>query len=184
MAFLKLILAFAPWLAFLIIGPNNLTLGLVVALALSVVMGVTGLHRGVILWAGLAFFTYATVSVLLLHDVWTMRHMGILANTALAASSWLTIAIRKPFTLDYARQHTDPSLWNSPEFIRTNIVITAVWATVFTVNACLAWGKMAQFGLPDLGYELLSYSLMIGTAAFTTWYPRRRRRMPAQAANP
>ena len=49
-------MAFAPWLAFLIIAQGSLLrlkLGLVVALALSVVMGVTRLHRGIILWVGL-----------------------------------------------------------------------------------------------------------------------------------
>ena len=30
--------------------------------------------------------------------------------------------MRKPFTLDYARDHTDPALWGSPIFLRTNMV--------------------------------------------------------------
>ena len=77
-------------------------------------MGVTRLHRGVILWAGLIFFASATIAVALFNDLWTARHMGVVANFALAAGSWLTIALGKPFTLDYARQHTDPSLWKSP----------------------------------------------------------------------
>jgi hypothetical protein len=59
MFFLKLILAFAPWLAFLIIAHGSLfrlKLGLIVALVLSIGMGVARLHRGVILWVGLVFF--------------------------------------------------------------------------------------------------------------------------------
>ena len=48
MSLLKLLLAFAPWLSFLIIARGslfNLKLGLTVALVLSVVMGVARLHR-------------------------------------------------------------------------------------------------------------------------------------------
>jgi hypothetical protein len=183
MSFFKLLLAFAPWLGFLVIAHVNLTLGLLVALALSVVMGVTGLHRGVILWSGLLFFCFATLFVGVLHNIWTMRHMGILANAFLAGSSWLTIAIGKPFSLDYAREHTDPSLWNSPDFIATNLAITAAWATVFSVNAVLAWGKMEHVVLPGLGFDAVSYSLLIGTAAFTAWYPGIRRRAREQALN-
>jgi hypothetical protein len=129
----------------------RLELGLVVALVLTIGMGVARLHRGIILWVGLLFFTYATVAVLVFGDMWTVRHMGVLANGALAAGSWVTIVVGKPFSLDYARAHTDPALWNEPSFIRTNVIITATWAVTFTVNATLAWGKMEQFALPALG---------------------------------
>lgn len=61
MGILKLLLAFAPWLAFLFIAHGSLLrlkIGLVVALALSVVMGVTRLHRG--LSSGWAWFSSAS----------------------------------------------------------------------------------------------------------------------------
>ncbi len=184
MAFLKLVLSFAPWLAFLIIARDSLfrlKLGLVVALALSVVMGVARLHRGIILWVGLAFFSYATVAVVVFDDMWAARHMGVLANGALAAGAWFTIAVGKPFTLDYAREHIDPAFWNHPSFIRTNVLITAVWAMAFTVSALLAWGKMANVWLPDWGYEVLSYTILLATAGFTSVYSsylQRARRAP------
>ncbi len=183
MSFLKLLLAFAPWLSFLVIAHGSLfrlKLGLVVALVLSVVMGITRLHRGVILWAGLLFFTFATSAVVLFNNMWTAKHMGILASGALAAFTWLTIVLKKPFTLDYAREHTDPSLWNSPVFINTNIVITSFWGSVFIINTVLAWGKMKSFVLSELGYEIISYSLLTGAVAFTTWYPGYVRRRRAQ----
>jgi hypothetical protein len=179
LAFLKLLLAFAPWLAFLIIASNSLLrlkIGLLVALVLSVGMGVTRLHRGVILWSGLAFFTCTTIAVVGFNDMWTARHMGVLANGMLAISSWLTVAIGKPFSLDYARAHADPAVWNQPAFIRTNVIITSVWATVFVANALLAWGKMESLLFPQWGYEAVSYSMLIGAAAFTTWYPTHARR--------
>ena len=179
MSLLKLLLAFAPWLSFLIIARGslfNLKLGLAVALVLSVVMGVARLHRGVILWASLLFFIYATLAVAVLNDMWTARHMGILANGMLAASTWLTVALKRPFSLDYAREHVDPSLWTNPLFIRSNVIITSVWGLVFTVNAVLAWGKMEHLVLSELGYELLSYTLLIAAAVFTSWYPKHARR--------
>jgi hypothetical protein len=177
--FFKLILAFAPWLLFLIIAQGSffrLELGLVLALAVSVVMGLARLHRGVILWTGLLFFTYANIAVLGFSHMWTIRHMGILANGALAASSWLSVAIGKPFSLDYAKSHTDPSRWEDPVFIRTNLQVSSVWSLVFSVNAVLAWGKMAGYALPEWIYEGLSYVFLIGAAGFTSWYPNHVRR--------
>ncbi|MCB2186119.1 MAG: hypothetical protein KQJ78_06855 [Deltaproteobacteria bacterium] len=178
MRFLKILVAFAPWLSFLIIGHGSLfrlKLGLVVALGLSVVMGFTRLHRGLILWAGLLFFAAAAVLVLGFENQWTVRHMGVLANGALAIATWLTLAVKKPFTLHYAREHTEPVLWDNPIFIRTNLIISAVWGLAFTLNTGLAWGKMHGFFLPDLGYELITYSLMVGAALFTSKYPARVR---------
>jgi hypothetical protein len=179
MSFFKLLLAFSPWLSFLFIASGSLLrlkLGLVVALLLSVAMGITRLHRGVILWAGLLFFTYATLAVVLFNDMWTARYMGVMANSALAISTWLTIILKKPFTLDYAREHTDPSFWGSPLFIRTNVVITSFWSSIFTVNTILAWGKIEHLILPEWGYEIITYTLLIGTVVFTKWYPSRARR--------
>lgn len=179
MSFLKLLLAFAPWLAFLVIARDSLfrlKLGLGIALALSVVMGVARLHRGIILWAGLFFFTLATAAVTLFDNMWTILHMSVLANGTLAVSTWITVALKKPFTLDYAREHTDPLLWENPLFLKTNMIVTSVWGATFTVNALLAWGNMERFIMPGWGYEVLNYAFLIGTALFTSWYPKNVRR--------
>ncbi|WP_296805846.1 hypothetical protein [Thiocapsa sp.] len=93
-------------------GLFRLQLGLGVALALSVILGLTGIHRGVILWAGLVFFSLASIAVIGFPDLWTIRHMGVLAAGMLATATWFSVLIRKPFTLDYARAHTDRSLWS------------------------------------------------------------------------
>ena len=186
MQFIKLLLSFAPWLAFLIIAHDSmfrLKLGLLVAFTLTIVMGVLRLHRGVILWAGVCFFTYATIAVVFFEHAWTIRHMGILANGALALSTWYTIAIKKPFTEDYAREHTPPSLWNNPVFIRTNLIIASIWGGSFTFSAFIAWHKMAYQTFPDWQYELTSYSAMLASIVFTNWYPLHIKRQRADLPN-
>jgi hypothetical protein len=179
MLFLKLIMAFAPWLAFLFIAHGSLfrlKLGLTIALVLSIGLGVARIHRGIILWLGLVFFSCASVAVIAFNSMWTVKHMSIVASGVLAAGTWLSVMLGRPFTMDYAREHTDPSLWQSPRFIKTNKILTSAWGLTFTINALLAWGKMEHFKLSELGYELISYGLMIGTAAFSSWYPAHIRR--------
>ncbi len=175
MPFVKMILVFAPWLAFMVIAQGSLfrlKLGLIIAFTLCVVMGIARIHRGVILWAGLVFFVYATVAVVGYGNSWTIHYMGVLASGFLAASTWIGVLIGKPFTLDYAREQVDQSLWNDPGFIRSNVIITAIWGAAFTINALLAWGKAERLVLPELGYELISYALLIGTVIFTSWYTK------------
>lgn len=183
MNFLKLLLSFAPWIGFLIIARDTITrveVGLVTALTLSVVMSVLKLHRGVIMWVGLLFFTAATIAVVAFHDMWTVRHLGVLANGALALGSWITLAVRRPFTLEYARAHTDPSKWNDPLFIKVNVLLTAVWAATFTLNTAVAWVLMKHLW-PEWACHTVSYAALVGAAAFTSWYPTqlRRRRLHA-----
>lgn len=186
MLFLKLIIAFAPWLAFLLIAHDSLfrlKLGLLTALVLSIAMGLARLHRGIILWVGLAFFSCATLAVNVFNNMGAVKYMGIIASGTLAISTWLTLITKRPFTMEYAKEHTEPSLWNSPIFVRTNMLLTAAWGTTFTINALLAWGKMEHFFLTESAYEIISYTLMLGTAGFTTWYPGHIRQKTGTSVN-
>ena len=180
MSFLKLILSFSPWIALLVIARDGLfRLKVEVGGCLFFKCG----HGHYPIAPGHYFMGWLVFLYI--------RHIGSggvrqhvdckihgcngFRGTG-RASTWLTIVLNKPFTLDYAREHTDPSLWNSPSFIRTNIVLTSVWGLAFTVNAILAWGKMEHFILSELNYEITSYTLLIGTVAFTNWYPNHVRR--------
>ncbi|HAJ27095.1 MAG TPA: hypothetical protein DCG53_07605, partial [Syntrophus sp. (in: bacteria)] len=81
------------------------------------------------------------------------------------------------------REHTDPSLWNNPAFLRTNYFMTAIWGVVFTINAFLAWQRSIQPAMPGWTYETISYSLMVSAMFISIWYPEYlRRRRNSQAA--
>jgi len=185
--FLKLLLSFAPWIAFLVIAQGSLLrlkVGLVVAAVLTLAMAVLRLHRGAIMWVGIAFFAYATVAVLAFEHMWTIRNMGILANGALAAGTWVTMLLGMPFTQEYAREHVDPSLWRHPSFLRTNIILTSAWGAVFTLNTAVAWLKTYDRSLPEWGYETISYAFLLSAMILSSVYPelvkRRRQALAAQ----
>lgn len=55
----------------------------------------------------------------------------------LALAAWGSLAVSRPFTLGIARTMVPPAVWDNPVFLRTNMIITAVWAASFTVNAAL-----------------------------------------------
>ncbi len=180
--FLKLVLSFAPWIAFMVIARDSLwrvKMGLIVGMALAVGLGVAKINRGVILWASLIFFACATVSVAVLENMWTLRYMAVLANGTLAAVTWWTLLIKKPFTLAYAREHADPALWQSPGFIHVNNVITAVWAASLSLNAVVALAKMHTIAAANPLYDALGYATLLAAALFTVWYPRHAHRNAA-----
>ena len=176
MSFFKLLLSFAPWISFLIIASGHsmfrLKLGIVVAALLVVATGIAKLNRGVILWATAGFFLYALVAVVWKTHLWAIEHMGLLANGTLAAGTWFTVAIRKPFTLEYAREHTSPSVWNSPLFIRTNYILTCVWGVAFLGSVLNAWVQMSHPDAPRWIFNVAQYSCMLAAMLITTWYPK------------
>lgn len=186
--FLKLLFSFAPWIAFLVIAQGSLLrlkAGLVVAAVLTVAMAVLRLHRGAIMWVGIAFFAYASVAVLAFEHIWTIRNMGILANGALAAGTWVTLFLGMPFTQEYAREHVDPSLWKHPDFLRTNNILTSAWGAVFTANTAVAWLKTYDRSLPEWGYEATSYTFLLAAMIMSSVYPemvKRRRQARASQA--
>ena len=70
---LKLLLAFAPWFAFWLIAGHSmmrLQVAVGVSSALVVIMAVTKLHRGAILWAGYAFLAFALIFDAWLKGMW------------------------------------------------------------------------------------------------------------------
>ena len=185
MALLKLLFTFAPWISFLIIAQDSLLrvkIGLVVALVLTVGMSLAGLQKGMIRWASVLFFVYATIAIVIFDHAWTLQYLGVLANGALAIPAWLTILLKQPFTLAYAKAESDPAVWNQPAFIRSNYLITSIWAVTFTLCTMLAYFKMRELFLPAMDYVLVSYSLMLLACVFSTWYPARLKKKAAAFA--
>jgi len=178
---LKLILAFSPWISLWIIAWGHslfrLQLAIVIAALLVAVMAITRLHRGVILWAGVLFFSAALVGVVWLKNLWFIAHMTVLAHGTLCLFTWLSILTRRPFTLDYARQNTPKELWDHPVLVRTCYVVAIVWGVVFALNAL--------FGIYLLRHEIhnewlhrgVELGLMAFAIVFTSSYTGRAKHL-------
>jgi hypothetical protein len=182
---IKLILAFAPWIAFWIISLGHsmfsLQLGICVAALLVIVMGVTRLHRGAILWAGVAFFAFAVISVVWLKNSWVIHHLGFLASGTLFMATFLSILWGRPFTEDYARDHVPRELWESPSFIRGCFTITGAWGFVFLANTMVNLVKLQRPVAAGWIYEVVQLGFLALGVIFTTVFSRIARRKRGQA---
>lgn len=153
------------------------------ALVLGIVLAALKLFRGVLMWAALLFFAGALIAVFGLHNTWVLQHLGLIANVMLATGAWGSLAVGKPFTLDYARAQTDPATWNDPVFLRVNRVITTAWAVVFTVNTVLALAMSRHVVSGPIGLTL-TFAGLIGASVVSSWYPKRIRRAAAGVVYP
>lgn len=101
----------------------------------------------------------------------TMARLGL--DGALAAMALASLAIRRPFTLQYAREQVDPETQARPRFMETNYVLTGVWTSAF---ALMFAADALTLYLPELpvwtiaGFAFLARN---GATLFTQWYPKR-----------
>jgi len=185
---LKLLLAFLPWIAFWIISGGQsmvrLQIGICVAALLVLVMGITRLHRGLILWAGVGFFAFALVTVVVLKNTWVIQHLGILASGTLFMATLISIVIGQPFTESYAREHVPRELWESSGFIRSSYTVTGVWGMIFLANTMVNAAKPYYADLGEWFFRGVELSVLVSGVVFTTAYSNfmRKKRAPREAS--
>ena len=138
---MSVILGFAPFIAFFALSSLISPLaGLTAGFAISLVM--TGLNwkRGksfkILDVGSLVLFGSITLIILAVAPYCSVGEVGLAVNGGLTLISLLSLAIGRPFTLQYAKEQIPKQYWNTPLFIRTNQLITIVWTLAFAQH----WG--------------------------------------------
>lgn len=176
-----LLLGFAPFIAFALVdrfvgSTQGLIAGAVVS-ALLIVRDLTIAKRAprlleigtFVLFGGMAAYAWVAAPDWSLFGVRLRVDLGLLV---IAVGSML---VRRPFTLQYARENVEPAHWNSPTFLRTNYVITAVWSLAFFV---LVLADMLMLMAPEVSVRVglwISIAALFAAFKFTGWYPKRAR---------
>ncbi|MFF4329867.1 hypothetical protein ACFYZT_25585 [Streptomyces sp. NPDC001591] len=177
------VVGMAPWIVFsLLVGPGRFEIAVGIALGASLVLIGLGrwVHRGtswkLLELADVVFFAAMAV-VGVLADAGTLRwletYAGEVSNLALTVIAFGSMAVRMPFTLQYAREQTDPALWHTRAFLRTNYAITGAWGLAFLVAALAGgFGDLVLHDPDNLWTGWIIQILAIVAALrFTAWYP-------------
>ncbi|MGF7137143.1 hypothetical protein P3T40_008656 [Paraburkholderia sp. EB58] len=177
---MNLLLAFAPFIAFVVIErmvgvPAGLAAGAIVAAVLLVRDLVTPGRRVKVLEIGTALLFGALTVYALANDVqWSIAAVRLRVDAGLMLIVLASLALRQPFTLQYAREVVGREHWHSPDFVHTNYVISAAWAVAFGVLV-LADVVMAYVpALPHSTGIIATVVALIATVKFTSWYPEQR----------
>jgi hypothetical protein len=103
-----ILLAFAPFAVIArLIGPTlGLSAGAATSAALLIRDWISPDRKPKILEIGTAIYS------LLLHPTWSVVEVRLLVDAGLLLIVVFTMVIRKPFTLQYARQAVAPEFWN------------------------------------------------------------------------
>lgn len=181
-----ILLAFAPFFVYVTVELiAGTTAGLIAATITSAILllrdtfnrdrTIKVLELGTfLLFAGLVVYAWFA------KPTWSIPQIRLRVDGGLLLIVLGSMAIGKPFTLQYAREKVAPELWTSPTFIRTNYIITAVWAAAFAI---IVLADLALIKMPDMPVRravVITILALYAAAKFTVWYPKRKRAAAAQ----
>jgi len=175
-----ILLAFAPFVVFAVIEqffgamPGLITAALMSGALLSrtwmrphgspkvLEVGTVVLFGGLAIYAALGGLTGSVFVVRLCVDAGLL--IIVLAS----------IALRRPFTIQYAREQVPRDVWSRPEFTRANDIISTVWALAFVVLVAADVILVYAPRLPPAVGIGVTVAALLGAAKFTSWYPKRK----------
>jgi hypothetical protein len=182
---MSLLLAFAPFVAFVIIErvfsvPLGLMAGALIALLMLLRDLAHPARRVKLLEIGTALLFSTLAAYAFFNDVqWSIAAVRLRVDGGLTLIVLISIALRQPFTLQYAREKVDPALWDSLRFLRVNYVISAAWALAFAV---LTLADLLMAYVPQLPHSagiILTVLAIVAALRFTSWYPAQAARQPS-----
>lgn len=181
-----ILLAFSPFIAFAVVerlvGPTPGLLAGVAASALLVgrdVVSARGSAKLLEIGTLLLFSALALYSLFAAPN-WSILGVRLCVDAGLLLIVIASLAIGRPFTSQYAREQVPAELWSSPEFIRTNTVITSVWAGAFAVLVAADLLMLLRADVPLRVGIVITVLALAGAFKFSAWYPQRRRALEPQ----
>jgi hypothetical protein len=124
----------------------------------------------------LVLFALLVAYTLVAAPAWTVATVRLAVVSGLLAIVLVSLAINRPFTLQYARERVPSEFWGSPVFLAVNRRISLVWAASFAV---LVAADAAAEWIPSIPIQVDVVTSIAAFAAalwFTSWYPERIRR--------
>jgi hypothetical protein len=97
----------------------------------------------------------------------------IAVDSGMLAIALTSLAIRFPFTLQYAREAVAPEIRELPRFIQTNYVLTWVWSGAIALMLIADIVAVYWPSVPLWTCAAIVFATRNGATLFTRWYPKK-----------
>ncbi len=172
---MTLVLGFAPFVLFAVLMRLSVSLALWVAFATAFTLALrsfveTRVLKTLDVGSTMLFGLLALFVSFIPPDV-TLSAVRLIVDGGMLTIALVSILLRQPFTLQYAREQVPRALWGAPLFLRTNYIISAVWAAAFAIMT--AADAAATF-IPQVSLTRAVAAGLVALAAaltFTLQYP-------------
>src|SRR3712207_243570 len=135
---MNILLGFAPYIAaFMLMHIGSVIAGLwaafIAALAIIVHRWVRTRSTKILEVGNLALFVALALFTMVTHWEWTLMAVQLVVDTGLLIIILASLALGRPFTIQYARERVSQQYWDTPQFLAVSRTITWVWAAAFAV---------------------------------------------------
>jgi hypothetical protein len=177
---MMIFLILAPFAAFallMLVTSATISLFAGAAIAATIIGYEVSRGRSIKMLAAGAVVMFSSLGcyISLIDGDWSATEVRLAVDIGTLGIALASIAIRAPFTLQYAREVVDAETLKMPGFMRANYIITWAWTGAFVL---MLIANLLVIYLPSLPFWV---GLGIGFAArncavyFTKWYPAYRR---------
>ena len=102
-------------------------------------------------------------------------HVRLAVDGGVLAIALVSLAIRYPFTLQYAHEAVDDATRAMPRFMRTNYILTWVWSAAFVLMLAADVVAIYLPSVPLWTCAAIAFAARNSASLFTQWYPKRVR---------
>ena len=163
------LISFSPWIVVSLghrFGNGTTAVRLAAALAVAIAVTSVARRRTRILEVGSAILlVLVAVAVYAQHGTGLQNWLPAIMHGGAALIAWTSLAVGRPFTIDYAREMTPRQYWASPLFRELNVKSTLAFAVSFTAACVLTAGAIAA---DDHRLATLIWIAMIGVPLLYT----------------
>jgi hypothetical protein len=93
-------------------------------------------------------------------------------DAGMLAIALMSLAVRRPFTLQYAREMVDAETATLPGFLKANYAITWAWTAAFLLMLVANGLMIYAPGLPLWSGIAIAFAARSTAVYFTKWYPK------------
>ncbi len=131
-------------------------------------------------WTLVGYFVLAACATFIVRLAAFPKYGSLVIWLLYAGVAWGSILTGRPFSLQYARESTPPEHWQSPRFLRANLIISVVWGLAFVTNIVLVVIALNPNDNPLLIGVIAPILTMVAASIFTTRYSKSVRAQAPQ----
>ena len=172
---MNLVAGFAPFILFTVLSRLSVDLALWIAFATAFVVTIRDFVESPslrLLDAGsLVLFALLALGRGFLDPNLSLAATRFIAAISLFLLLGLPLALKRPFSVDYARLDPREAGWPPELFLRVNYLVSAVWTGAFGAIAAADGAVLFNTGLPLYGSIAISLAALAVAVTFTLRYP-------------
>ena len=177
MASFLIIAPFGAFAILMMVSSVAISLFAAAALSLGIVVWdvVSGGSLKMLAAGSVLIFSALGCYITLVDGNWSAVAVRLAVDVGLLSIVLLSLAIRLPFTLQYAREMVDAETSKLPGFMKANYILTWAWAGAFVL---MLVADMLIIYMPSLPLWIgfaVAFAARNSAVAFTKWYPQYRR---------